>query len=110
MIQRRRWINSSYFAFFYVFRNFYYNAVESKHNFIRKYVALIFNMFIALVSPFREVSANTISRWIKCFIGSAGVDTSVFSAHSTRGAAASKAATSGLSIDVILRAGGRIDF
>ena len=63
------------------------------------------HMFIALVSPFPEVSANTISRWIKCFIGSAGVDTSVFSAHSTRGAAASKAATSGLSINAILRAG-----
>ena len=46
------------------------------------------HMFIALVSPFREVSANTISRWIKCFIGFTGVDTSVFSAHSTRGAAA----------------------
>lgn len=63
------------------------------------------HVFIALVSPFREVSSNTISRWIKCFIGSAGVDTSVFSAHSTRGAAASKAATSGLSIDAILHAG-----
>ncbi len=63
------------------------------------------HVFIALVSPFREVSSNTISRWIKCFIGSAGVDTSVFSAHSTRGAAASKAATSGLSIDTILHAG-----
>ncbi|KZS18325.1 Uncharacterized protein APZ42_015524 [Daphnia magna] len=63
------------------------------------------HVFIALISPFREVSSNTISSWIKCFIGSAGVDTSVFSAHSTRGAAVSKAATSGLSIDAILRAG-----
>lgn len=27
MIQRRRWINSSYFAFLYVFRNYYYNAM-----------------------------------------------------------------------------------
>ena len=50
MIQRRRWINSSYFAFFYVFRNFYYNAVDSKHNFMRKYIALIFNMVMALIS------------------------------------------------------------
>ena len=50
MIQRRRWINSSYFAFMYVLRNFYYNAVESRHNFIRKYIALIFNMLLALLS------------------------------------------------------------
>lgn len=40
------------------------------------------------------------------FIGSAGVDTTVFgSQHSTRGVAASKAIASGLAIDSILRAG-----
>lgn len=50
MIQRRRWINSSYFAFLYVFRNYYYNAMESSHNFFRKYIFLSFSMFLALIS------------------------------------------------------------
>ena len=50
MIQRRRWINSSYFAFLYVFRNYYYNAMESSHNFMRKYVLLSISMFLALLS------------------------------------------------------------
>jgi cbb3-type cytochrome oxidase subunit 3 len=49
MIQRRRWINSSYFAFMYVFRNYYYNVMESKHNFVRKYVLLGISMGVALL-------------------------------------------------------------
>lgn len=50
MIQRRRWINSSYFAFMYVFRNYYYNVIESSHNFMRKYFLLAFSMLLALLS------------------------------------------------------------
>lgn len=50
MIQRRRWINSSYFAFMYVLRNYYYNAMESSHNFMRKYILLGFSMLLALIS------------------------------------------------------------
>ena len=50
MIQRRRWINSSYFAFFYVFRNYYYNAMESNHGFFRKYVLLRISMLVAFLS------------------------------------------------------------
>lgn len=50
MIQRRRWINSSYFAFMYVFRNYYYNALESNHNFMRKYILLTISMWTALLS------------------------------------------------------------
>lgn len=50
MTQRRRWINSSYFAFFYVFRNYYYNAMQSSHGFLRKYLLLRLSMFIAFMS------------------------------------------------------------
>lgn len=50
MIQRRRWINSSYFAFMYVFRNFYYNVMESSHCCIRKYLLLGMSMIMALLS------------------------------------------------------------
>lgn len=64
------------------------------------------SLFIGLVTPHKSVTGNTIGRWIKGYLSSAGVDTSVFSAHSTRGAAASKAAESGESVNSILRAGG----
>lgn len=50
MTQRRRWINSSLFAFLYVFRNYYYNVMDSSHNFYRKYITLNISMFVALLS------------------------------------------------------------
>ena len=50
MIQRRRWINSSFFAFMYVLRNYYYNAMVSSHNFMRKYILLGISMLLALLS------------------------------------------------------------
>lgn len=62
-------------------------------------------LFIALIVPHAPVTANTISRWIKTVLRLAGIDTSVFSAHSTRGAAASSAAAKGISVDAILKAG-----
>ena len=63
------------------------------------------NVFVTLKKPHLRASPNTIARWIKTFLHKAGVDTNIFSAHSTRGASASKAASSGLSIDVILKTG-----
>lgn len=50
MNQRRRWINSSLFAFLYVFDNYYFNVMESDHNCWRRYVALNVSMFMALLS------------------------------------------------------------
>lgn len=50
MKQRRRWINSSLFAFLYVFRNYYFNAMESRHSFMDKYVKLNLSMVLALLS------------------------------------------------------------
>jgi hypothetical protein len=47
----------------------------------------------------------TMPRWIKFFLHDACVDTSIFSAHSTRGASAPKAASCGLPIDSILKTG-----
>lgn len=62
-------------------------------------------LLVGLIQPFNPVSGNTVGRWIKDFLSDAGIDTDTFSAHSTRGAAASKAAASGISVDSILRAG-----
>jgi len=50
MNQRRRWINSSLFAFLYVFKNYYFNVMDSEHNFFRKYITLNISMFMALFS------------------------------------------------------------
>jgi len=63
------------------------------------------SLFIALISPFHSVSSNTISRWIRTIMLSAGIDTSIFGAHSTRGAAASRASAAGVGTDSILRLG-----
>ncbi len=52
MNQRRRWINSSMFAFFYAYKNYYYNVMDSRHNFCRRYVTLNISMLIALISTF----------------------------------------------------------
>jgi site-specific recombinase XerD len=62
-------------------------------------------LFIALISPFKMVTASTISRWIRKILLSSGIDTQVFGAHSARGAGASKALASGASVDGILRSG-----
>ena len=45
---------------------------------------------------------STIARWLKAVLTSADVDTSVFSAHSTRGASSSKAVMSGVTLQAIL--------
>lgn len=63
------------------------------------------HLFIGSTRPHNPVSSSTISRWIKDQLREAGVDTSVYSAHSTRSAAASKAAASGISISSILSKG-----
>lgn len=62
-------------------------------------------LFVALIAPHRPVSASTVSRWIKSFLQKAGINTRCFGAHSTRGAAASKAVSDGVPVEAILRAG-----
>ena len=59
-------------------------------------------LFICLRKPQKEVSGSTIGRWVKNYLSLAGVNSHNFSAHSTRGAAASKAASLGVPIDSIL--------
>ena len=49
-------------------------------------------LFVGTIKPFAPVSSATIARWIKLVLLCSGIDPRVFSAHSTRGAATSKAA------------------
>ncbi|KZR98976.1 Uncharacterized protein APZ42_005360, partial [Daphnia magna] len=62
-------------------------------------------LFIGLVKPFKPVTGNTIGRWIKSYLKEAGIDTKIFSAHSARGASASKAVANKMSVDSIIRIG-----
>jgi hypothetical protein len=63
------------------------------------------SLILGLRSPHPPIGASTIGRWIKLLLSEAGVDTTTYSAHSTRGASASKAVSAGLSIDSILKTG-----
>ena len=45
----------------------------------------------------------TIARWINSFLGSVGIDTSIFKGHSTRSALTSKARAGGVSLGEVLK-------
>ncbi|KZS07400.1 Uncharacterized protein APZ42_028944 [Daphnia magna] len=59
--------------------------------------------YISATDP--TIGSSTIGRWIEVQLQEAGIDTAVFKAHSTRGAAASKAASNGVPINTILKQG-----
>jgi len=63
-------------------------------------------LFISFHKPFKPVSKDTISRWIKTVMLEAGIDTAVFKAHSTRSAAASADKRDNVPIDSILKNAG----
>ena len=60
-------------------------------------------LFISYIQPHHTVSRDTISLWAKSVLDSAGIDTSIFTGHSTRAAAASKAKEKDIPLDVILK-------
>ncbi len=61
------------------------------------------HLLISSVKPHKPVTGSTVGHWIKKVLKDAGVDSTIFSAHSTRGAAASKAAAKGVPTDSILK-------
>lgn len=63
-------------------------------------------LFISFIQPHKGVSRDTISRWTKSGLKSAGIDTSQFTAHSTRAASSSKAKERDVPLDVILATAG----
>ena len=63
-------------------------------------------LFISFIKPYKQVSRETVSRWIRLVMELAGVDTTVFKQHSTRAAATSKAKAANVPIhDILLTAG-----
>ena len=61
-------------------------------------------LFIAIIKPHQVVTSSTIARWLKSLLDSAGIDTTVFNAHSTRGASTSATSNMGITTNVILKA------
>lgn len=63
-------------------------------------------MLIGYQKPHKPVSTNTVARWLKNVMAKAGIDTSVYKAHSTRAAVTSAAKGKQVPIDTILSAAG----
>ncbi|KAM4770877.1 LOW QUALITY PROTEIN: uncharacterized protein WCC33_002647 [Rhinophrynus dorsalis] len=61
-------------------------------------------LLISFRRPFLPVSAATLARWVRWIMQLAGVDVSLFGAHSSRGAMASMALQVGSRLEDILRA------
>ncbi|XP_075990178.1 uncharacterized protein LOC142985821 [Anticarsia gemmatalis] len=64
------------------------------------------NLLLTYKKPHRAATAQSLSRWIRQVLSDSGVDTTVFSPHSTRHAATSAARAAGLSIDTIRKTAG----
>ena len=61
-------------------------------------------LFLALIKPHKAVTSSTIARWLKSLLEAAGIDTTVFTAHSAQGASSSAAANLGITTNDILKA------
>ena len=66
-------------------------------------------LFVTIKRPIRAISTQTYSKWIKKCLDRAGIDVSIFSAHSTRHAATSTAAKNGIDVDSIRHTAGWSD-
>ena len=58
-------------------------------------------LFITTTEGHSPVASATIARWIKSALTKAGIDTSIFKAHSVRGATTTAAGLAGISISEI---------
>ena len=66
-------------------------------------VANATRLLLSFTKPYRPISTDTCSRWLKTVLLNSGVDVSIFKEHSYRGAAAYKAVSQGVSVDLILK-------
>lgn len=63
-------------------------------------------LLISYVAPHKEVSKDTISRWIRLIFVQAGIDTKIYGPHSVRSASSSKAHSNLVPLDIILKKAG----
>lgn len=63
-------------------------------------------LLVSFIKPHGSISRDTLARWTVCMLRLAGVDTTKYSSHSTRGAMVSKARLLGVSVqNILLHAG-----
>ena len=63
-------------------------------------------LFLSINKPHKAITSQTISRWLKEVLSKSGIDTSIFSGHSTRHASTSKVKELGINLDVIRKTAG----
>lgn len=78
----------------------YLDATKNNRNVEKEKLLLTYK------KPYKGARCQTISRWIKDTLSRSGINTEVFSAHSTRHASTSAAARHGLSVNVIFKSAG----
>ena len=59
-------------------------------------------LFLSYIKPNKPVTLQRIAHWIKDLLKEAGIDVSIFKAHSVRGASITAALTKGVSVADIL--------
>lgn len=74
----------------------------NRTNFVRNHDQL----FVSYKIPYKPVSSQSISRWIKEVLNQSGIDTNIFTAHSTRHASTSTAHKNSVNIDLIRKTAG----
>ena len=62
-------------------------------------------LFVSYQKPHKAVTKTTLAKWIKKILMGAGIDTTMFTLHSTR-SASTNAAVLKISIDTVLRTAG----
>ena len=62
-------------------------------------------LLLSYIEPHQCITTQSVSRWIVEVLTLAGIDTSTFTAHSTRSASTSKAKSQGISTKDILKRG-----
>ena len=63
-------------------------------------------LLLSYIKPYKNVTRDTISRWIKTVMCRSGIDTKIYGSHSVRSASSSKAKVSGVPIATILERAG----
>jgi hypothetical protein len=63
-------------------------------------------VLLSYIKPFKPVSKDTIARWVKLVLRSAGIDVKKYSAHSCRASSTSSCKAKGLTMKAIMEAAG----
>lgn len=66
-------------------------------------------LLLTIKKPHRAATSQSIGRWLKQTLCDSGIDTTIFTAHSTRHASTSAAARSGISVELIRKSAGWSD-